>query len=293
MNKVYLGGEALNLESLRISLQQQASGLSPSGRKVLDWILRNTLKIAWTGIEDVAQQVGVSTATVVKTLQQCGFEGYSDLQRRIRDQMPDSFLVARAFQGNPGETSLVNSVIQDDKANLDQLEGSIAPVLPRLVGLLLNARNVHIVASNMSTEIAQYFALHMELLLANVTFVDAGSFQSWLVLRKMTEEDCVVGLSFPRYSQFTRSFLLQAVSRTRNVALITDYAGPGLSEAELTIHLPAHSHYHQISQVSLMALLQILARYLAKESPERVATNLEAVDSIRALFPGVASRNTY
>jgi DNA-binding MurR/RpiR family transcriptional regulator len=287
------GGGKLDLESLRNTLQQQASDLSPSSKKVLDWILRNTLRIAWTGVENVAQQAGVSTATVVKTLKQCGFEGYSDLQRKIRDQMPDSFLVARTFQGDSGESSMISSVIHDEKANLDQLEGSIAHTLPRLLQLLLDARKVYIAASNMTTPLAEYFALHLELLLGNVSFVDAGNVQSWLVLRNLTEDDCVIGLSFPRYSQFTGSFLLQAAEQTRKIVLMTDYVGPSLSEADLTVHLPAHSHYYQSSHVSLTALLQILARYLAQESPERIASNLEAADGIRSRFHSSISRHSW
>ncbi|WAH37994.1 MurR/RpiR family transcriptional regulator [Alicyclobacillus dauci] len=272
----------MELESLRVALQQQANNLSPSSRKALDWILRNTLKIAWTGVEDVSQQVGVSTATIVKTLKQCGFEGYSDLQRRIREQLPDSSLVWKLFENNPPQSALtpIGAIVEEEKANLDQLEALVAPVIGEMIDTLLAADRVLVVASLMTAPIAEYVSLHLRLLIGRVDYVDASSSQAWLRFRDLSKEDCVLGLSYPRYSEATRQFLSAATKRTSKVILMTDVAGPPIPGTKLTVRLPSISHYHYSSNVSLMALTQILAKGFGQKDPERIMNNLNATDEI-------------
>lgn len=272
----------MDLSMIRHAFREHIPDMTPSSSKVSDWINDNIFEIAWTGIEDVSRHIGVSTATVVKTVKQCGFEGYSDLQRKIREEIPDGSLVWKAFQEHPQESVLtpIGAVIADEKSNLDQLESAVAPVFKDFVSELLQSPRILVVASLMTAPIAEYLGLHLRLLLGNVDFADAGSSQAWLRLRDMGPADCVIGLSYPRYSQATLDFLTKAALVSSHVMLITDLTGPALPKMKLTINLPSKSHYHYSSNVSLMALVHILARGLTQSAPDRVAKNLEAVDTI-------------
>ncbi len=271
-----------DFETIQGILQSRISEMSPSQAKAADWLSRNTPEIAWNGIEDIAKQIDVSPATIVRTIKQCGFDGYSDLQKKIREQLPDSSLVWKLFQENPQESTLtpIGAVVAEEKANLDQLESLLTPVIDGLINTLLHARQILVVASLMTAPIAEYFSLHLRLLIGQVDYVDASSSQAWLRFRDLTSEDCVLGLSYPRYSRATRTFLTQATQRTSKVILMTDVSGPAIPEVKLIVRLPSMSHYHYSSNVSLMALTQILARSLSHQDPERIMNNLNVADEV-------------
>lgn len=271
-----------NFSSIQNVLQSRISNMSPSLAKAADWLSRNAPEVAWNGIEDIAKQIKVSPATILRAIKQCGFDGYSDLQKKIRDQLPDSSLVWRLFQEIPNEATLtpIGAVVSNEKANLDQLESLLTPVIEELLSTLLKAGRILVVASLMTAPLAEYLSLHLRLLLQHVEYVDASSSQAWLHFRELGASDCVLGLSYPRYSEATIRFLTKTLERTSHVILMTDQAGPLLQGVQLTVRLPSMSHYHYSSNVSLMALTQILARGLSQRDPERITKNLNAVDEI-------------
>ena len=271
-----------SFSSIQNVLQGHIPNMSPSLAKAADWLSRNAPEVAWHGIEDIAKQIEVSPATLLRAIKQCGFDGYSDLQKKIREQLPDSSLVWKLFQENPTEATLtpIGAIVANEKANLDQLESLLTPVIDELLSTLLKAGRILVVASLMTAPIAEYLSLHLRLLLRRVEYVDASSSQAWLHFRELGDEDCVLGLSYPRYSEATRRFLKKTLERTSHVILMTDQAGPMLQGIQLTVRLPSMSHYHYSSNVSLMALTQILARGLSHHDPERIMSNLNEADEI-------------
>lgn len=271
-----------NFNSIQNVLQSNISKMSPSLAKAANWLSRNAPEVAWNGIEDIAKQIEVSPATIIRAIRQCGFDGYSDLQRKIREQLPDSSLVWKLYQNNPTESTLtpIGAVIANEKSNLDQLEMLLAPVIDEFISTLLSARRILVVASLMTAPIAEYLSLHLRLLLGHVDFVDASSSQAWLRFRELGSEDCVLGLSYPRYSVATRKFLTKTLERTEHVILMTDQGGALLQGIQLAVRLPSVSHYHYSSNVSLMALTQILARSLSHQDPERIMNNVNEADEI-------------
>jgi DNA-binding MurR/RpiR family transcriptional regulator len=281
-NKNQSGDDVKSFTSIQIILQDQMSTMSPTLAKAADWLSRHTPEVAWKGIEEIARDAEVSPATILRAIKQCGFDGYSDLQRKIREQLPDSSLVWKLFHDDPAESELtqIGAVVANEKSNLDQLETLVSPIINELVDTLLASRRTFVVASLMTAPLAEYLALHLRLLLQHVEYVDAASSHAWLMYRELDDSDCVIGLSYPRYSEATRHFLTKTLERTPHVILMTDQLGPVLNGVQLTVRLPSVSHFHYSSNVSLMALTQVLARGLRDRDPERIMSNLSVADEI-------------
>lgn len=274
--------EQKKLDVLKQRLAAQISTMSPSEARAAQWLVRHIGEVAWSRIEDVSVRSGVSSATIIRAIKSAGFSGYFEFQRLVRSELPTGTLATRLAQESTHRRKLtpISAVVTEEKANLDQLEDALAPVIDQLIEFLIDSKKILVVASMMTAPLAEYLALHLRMLLGDVEYVNAASGDGWLRLRDLQPDSLVIGLSYPRYGEATRSFLTRARERTDRVVLITDQAGPSLDHLALDIRLPSFSNSDSASTVVLMALRQILARYLQVAVPDRVLTNLDAADKL-------------
>src|ERR1700756_3007604 len=106
---------------MRQAFQERLSEMSPSTSRAASWLARNAAEVAWSRVEDIAKQVGVSPATVVRAIKQSGYDGFSQLQRMVREQLPKS--VAWPLREEPADVGMpgIQSIVAAVKADLDLL----------------------------------------------------------------------------------------------------------------------------------------------------------------------------
>lgn len=266
---------------MRQAFEARMAEMPPSTFKAADWLARNTAAVAWNRVEDIAKQIGVSPATVVRAVKLSGYDGYAQLQKVVREQLPRSSAWQTSEDAtHAGEPQPVKAIVASVKHDVDRLEAAVTPVLGTLVDVLVRARRTVVAASLMSVPLAEYMALHLRLLLGHVDHVDASSSRAGLDYRDLGSDDAVIGVSFPRYAKSTRDFLTRALKRTGNVVLITDEDGPTLRDVHCVVRIPARKMYRYSSSIGYMTLIQILAASVAERSPKRVLENLDAADAI-------------
>ncbi len=254
---------------------------APAVQRALVWLAQHTPEVAWKRVESIAREAGVSPASVVRAVQRAGFQGFSDLQARVRDLdpvVPSAWLALRQASVDEPEDS-VAMVLSQEKANLEQLGPILRTQVVAIAEWLLTRKHIVVAASLMTASLAEHLALNLRYLLGGVEFVDAVSSQAWMHLRDLGPEDGVIGLSYPRYSKRTAAFLSQCAARTDHILWITDLGGPRVP-AELELRLPSASQSHYSSTVALMALIHVMGHELAERAPERIRKNLEAADKI-------------
>lgn len=270
-----------NLDAIRQRFDTLVRGEVPGqvGR-VTAWVAAHLPEVAWSTVGDVAQAAQASPATVVRALQRAGYAGYSDLQDHVRSGLPPSELVWKLARGAAASgRSTLGSIVEQEKANLDQLEGAVGRELPALAGMLAEAPRVLVTASLTSVPLGQHLATHLALLLGTVDFAEAGTARAYAALGDLRPDDLVIGLSFPRYAQLTLAHLAIA-SRTSPTVILTDRRGPSLPQARLTLRLPAQSGVHFSSSVAVVAATMALARLLHEEVPGRIEDSLSRIDAM-------------
>lgn len=273
-----------DLDAIRAQFDGMGAGARPSqAARVAAWVAAHLPEVAWNTVGDVAQAAHVSPATVVRALQRAGYRGYSDLQDRVRGSLPPSELVWKLARGSatPSGSSSLTAIVEQEKANLDHLEAAVGKDLPRLVDFLVEAQRVLVTASLTTVALGQHLAVHLDILLANVEFVEAGSSRAVSALAHLHPHDLVIGLSFPRYARATLDELAMAARHARAVVL-TDRRGPGVPSASLVVKLPSMSEVHFSSSVTLVALTMALARLLHERAPARIEANLARTDQLWA-----------
>ena len=84
---------------LQKRLQQNLEGMPKKARRVVDYLLSNMREAAFKSIGEVAEELHVSKAQLVRVSRMLGFEGYAQLkgalQEAILEQVNPAAMLAR------------------------------------------------------------------------------------------------------------------------------------------------------------------------------------------------------
>lgn len=120
--------------------------LSPTDRKIADYIILDPVKTAAQSISDLAAAVGVSTATVSRFVKRISFNSFRDFSRELTAAEPVEQSNAEAFQDVEKQTTfkgIAESTFNSIRSSLDQTSQILTEVdLKRAVHLILGARTI-------------------------------------------------------------------------------------------------------------------------------------------------------
>ncbi|MFH9125584.1 MurR/RpiR family transcriptional regulator [Streptomyces globisporus] len=93
--------------------------LGPQAGRVVDALVRAPQFATYSSAREVAERAGVNVSTVVRTAQQLGFEGWTDLRQELRAHYLDS--VASGEPGPSPATDAAGRALRQDAANITAL----------------------------------------------------------------------------------------------------------------------------------------------------------------------------
>lgn len=201
--------------------------MSRGQRKLAEYILAQYDKAAFLTAAQIGKQVGVSESTVVRFAGLLGYKGFPQMQKALEGMVYKRLHEAPAVDienENISGQEVLEQILKKDIRNISNtLEIADRRTFEMAVEKLLNARHVYLVGIRGSEPLAVYMGFYLKLMLDEVTVVSNGNTSDLFEeLMKINEEDCLVGISFPRYSMRTLKAIEFANSRSVSVITITD-----------------------------------------------------------------------
>lgn len=201
--------------------------MSRGQRKLAEYILAQYDKAAFLTAAQIGKQVGVSESTVVRFAGLLGYKGFPQMQKALEGMVYKRLHEAPAVDienENISGQEVLEQILKKDIWNISNtLEMADRRTFEMAVEKLLNARHVYLVGIRGSEPLAVYMGFYLKLMLDEVTVVSNGNTSDLFEeLMKINEEDCLVGISFPRYSMRTLKAIEFANSRSVSVITITD-----------------------------------------------------------------------
>lgn len=201
--------------------------MSRGQRKLAEYILAQYDKAAFLTAAQIGKQVGVSESTVVRFAGLLGYKGFPQMQKALEGMVYKRLHEAPAVDienENISGQEVLEQILKKDIRNISNtLEMADRRTFEMAVEKLLNARHVYLVGILGSEPLAVYMGFYLKLMLDEVTVVSNGNTSDLFEeLMKINEEDCLVGISFPRYSMRTLKAIEFANSRSVSVITITD-----------------------------------------------------------------------
>jgi DNA-binding MurR/RpiR family transcriptional regulator len=114
---------------------------------------------------------------------------------------------------------VLKSDIENIKSTVEELDEES---FQRGINKILKAKKIYIVGLRSSTAISEYLGFYLNIILDNVNIVSYGISDVFEQILKVTEDDLVIAISFPRYSKKTFELANYAKKQGASIISLTD-----------------------------------------------------------------------
>ena len=260
-----------------------AAGLSAKSRAVVHVLVTKPRTASYGGAAEVADLAGANVATVTRTAQSLGFEGWPALQQELRARYLSSLSAPQvaAEHGRLPDGAGTASLRRDVDALAVLSRGPAARTLREVAAAIAAARRTLVVASGSYAGVGLPLAHNAVLAGYDVQFHDGSSAATVNALAACGEGDVVVAISFWRLYTSAVRVARTAAARGATVCVLTDSAsGPLAAAARHVLVVPAEGVSFFPSLTPALSLTQALVAELAALDPERTRRSVDRSDQL-------------
>ena len=269
-------------------LSESLSELQPSLRKVADYILRHPLKAATLTIAEMAQATATSPAAVNRLAKALDLGGYSgmkaELVATLQQMVSPVDKLRNELAQRPGGDFGLHEQIHSASSNLATTSSNNqAETFEAFVSSLINARKVYVLGFGNSVYLAGLAASTLVPFCADACAIsmEGGNENAAYRLAAITDQDVLLAISLPRYSQDTLQLSRFAQERGATVLAITDSpASPLAPIARHVLFAPADHPVLTSSSIAVLALIEGLVAGVMARNKEAVKLATELTESV-------------
>ncbi len=267
-------------------IHEAMPALSKGQKLIANYIIGNYDKAAYMTASALGAEVGVSESTVVRFAIELGFDGYPDLQSKIRDTVRVRLTSVQRMESvniRMGEEEILDSILLNDaekiKVTLDTIDRA---QFAKAVDLILGARNIYIMGMRSSAVLAEFVNYYFGLLFDNVRLIrPAGGSEIFEHLMKIRSDDVLIAISFPRYTTGIVNAVEYAASTGAKVVAITDsLSSPIVPHAAAPLVAKSDMASFVDSLVAPMSLINALIAYIGKKKHAEVTETLSRLETV-------------
>jgi DNA-binding MurR/RpiR family transcriptional regulator len=257
----------------RERITRHYQSLSPSFKRIADFILTSHQRVAFMSASRLARHLGVDVATVTRFSQQLGYEGYIELIREIQEEVLDEMRKARAPVTDRLEAapSPFARTLWRDWANLEKtIQNLLMDQADMAIAAIRSARRIYLVSEGVGAGLARAGASYLSMAKHDVVALDQGPFDLALALKDLGPEDLVIGIGFTNYASLTaRAMQLGRKVGARTIGIIAQADCPVAAPAELLFACSATEEGYLPSLTVVGAILFALIYTYLMEDGEK------------------------
>lgn len=273
-------------DDVLVRIRESYDSLSKGQKKLADYIRDHYEKAVYLTAAKLGDVVGVSESTVVRFASELGYDGYPGMQRAMEETIRTRLTALQRMEvsrANIDEDHLVNSVLQGDLMNIRETLNMVSEKdFDMATEMIQGARRIYVLGVRSSAPLASYLGYYLNLFFGNVDLVVTNSIsETFEQILKIGPEDCMVGISFPRYSKRTVKAMEYARSRGAKVVAVTDNdQSPIAASADCVLKAYSSMISFVDSLVGPMSLMNALIVAISRDRQEEVESNLAKLENI-------------
>ena len=262
-------------------------GSLSKGQKILaTYITDNYDKAVFLTAAKMGQVVGVSESTVVRFATHLGYKGYPEFQKALEEMVRNKLNSIQRMEvtyGRISQSHILETVLQSDQEKIkDTLEHIDEHAFELAVDTIIKAKHIYIVGIRSCAPLAAFMAFYFNLMFENVTLLQTNnSSELFEQMVRISKDDVIIGISFPRYSMRTLKAMEFANNRNAKVITLTDSVHSPMNLYS-SCNLIARSDMASIvdSLVAPLSVINALIVALCMKKPGEVAKTLETLADI-------------
>ena len=256
------------------------------GHKLLaNYVLENYDKAAYMTAQKIGKEIGISESTVVRFAYSLGFEGYPQFQRALK-QLVQSKLTSlqrlRLSQSEMNDNNVVEAILKEDINNIKAtLENMDKEVFNKAVQAVLNADKVYIIGVRSCEALSAFLIHYLAYLLPDSLCVMPAHADTPEYIVRINPNDCLIGISFPRYSNKTVDAMKYAKEQGAKTIAITDtQMSPLAKEAEYCLFAKSHTTALADSLVAPLSIINAFVAAISLHKQDEVKEYFEALEEV-------------
>ena len=273
-----------NAQELLQRLNHSGKRLSKSHRRIAECIVTHYDKAAFMTASKLGEYVGVSESTVVRSAAALGYDGFPQLQKALQELIRHRLTATQRLEmtGDMGHAQVLNKVLKTDIQNirttLDELD---LATFDAVIESILQARNLYVLGLRASAPLAEFFGHYLNFIFPNVHTVTSGVSDVFEQIARISDEDVLIGISFPRYTSHTVKAMKFARSRGATLIAITDGPlSPLHAEANLCLMAKSDMASFVDSLAAPISLINALIVALSQRRRTQVTDYFDKMENI-------------
>lgn len=264
--------------------------MSKSHKKIGTYLLKNYEKAVFMTAAELGRELEISESTVVRFAYGLELDGYpqllKELEKCVTERLSDAREKAERLGGR-SQSEILNSVIRTDVENLETTLSNLDPVAFGVaVEDILKADVVYVMGLRSNEPLARYLHFYLNVIRRNVVLLSTTSIsETFEQMMYVSERDCFIGISFPRYSMRTLKAMEFANDRSAKVIAVTDSVNSPMNLYS-SCNLCAKSDSISIvdSLVAPLSVINALVVALALKCPNEVKANMKMLEEAWANY---------
>ena len=252
------------------------------------------LKNCETALADLsAEEAKILQIFILRTFYQTPYQAelaagdafYSEYEKRrelVRMKL-NSIQRMEVTYGRISQGEILASVLHSDIEKIKlTMEAIDHEAFEMAVDTILKAKRIYVIGIRSCSPLASFLSFYLNLICENVTAVNTNSSSEiFEQLIRVSEDDVVIGISFPRYSMRTLKALEFASNRKATVITLTDSVHSPMTLYS-SCNLIARSDMASIvdSLVAPLSVINALVVALCMKKQKEVITTLETLEQI-------------
>lgn len=265
-------------------INEKYSEMSKSQKVIAQFIIDHYEMAVFMTAHELGEAAGVSESTVVRFATSLGFEGFPEFSKEFEGwykSKKNDFSKIGAKYGKSSQSELLNQVIRSDIEKMEDTLGNLdVEAFKMAVDILLESKTVYIVGLRSCQPLAEFLNFYLNMIRGNVVLINTTSASELFEqMIRIDEHDCIVGISFPRYSMRTLKCMEFANDRNAKVITITDSVHSPMNLYS-SCNLLARSDMVSIvdSLVAPLSVINALVVAMCLKRPKEVRENLENLE---------------
>ncbi len=262
--------------------------MTRSHRQMAEYVLAHPLQAATMPIDELAATVGISVATANRFARALEFEGYSQFRAALVLGFEATLAPVERLRSKVAHRASAAGVfaaaLEEAGANIDLTRHSLdARACAQAVDAVLAARRIYIVGFGSSAWLGGLLQRYLDRYRENVHLVASieGSSNGARIIARLTPDDLVVSIGFPRYFSDTVLLARRAFEAGVPVLAITDaVTSPLAGVATVALYAHTASQYFASSEASALALIEALCSTVAHRAKDSVKAATLLAESV-------------
>jgi DNA-binding MurR/RpiR family transcriptional regulator len=269
-------------------------GLSPAEDRVATFLTQHREEAVFLSAADIARQLEMSDATVIRAVQSLGYSGLpdlkSELQEALRTRATPTLRLGRSIEDLGDDPAVVlEHVLATEMQLLHDARDTLRPAdFARALKLIGSAQRVVIQGLGPNASLGEYFAARLRRMRRSATAIGARGPALADALLDMRRGDVVIVLAYDRSSAEAELSLERARELKTPSILITDTLGLALA-GQFTVALSARRAGGGMFHLSAMTIVVLDALLFGLAGQDRAAA-LAAAEELQELRTRIDER---